>query len=152
MRSAKGQVSLEFLVYSAVFLLVFIILAFVFSDMARSETGKSNFIMSTIIGNKLLAFMATSYSMGPDFDSQFELPANINGYAYNITISGNNNVNVKSNNVIFVNVGDSAGTFYSTKAMSFGIKDDVLLEPSKKVFISMRKGGLKVCQTGVGCQ
>ncbi|MCX6774200.1 MAG: hypothetical protein NTY68_04370 [Candidatus Micrarchaeota archaeon] len=145
MKSAKGQVSLEFLVYSAVFLLVFIILAFVFSDMARSETGKSNFIMSTIIGNKLLAFMATSYSMGPDFDSQFELPANINGYAYNITIS-------KDTNAIFVNVGDSAGTFYSTKAMSFGIRDDVTLEPSQKVFISMRKGGLRVCQTGVGCR
>jgi uncharacterized protein (UPF0333 family) len=142
MESKKGQVSLEFLVYSAIFLLVFIILAFVFSDMARAETGKSNFIMSSIIGNKLLAFMATSYSMGPGFDSQFELPANVNGYMYNITISS-------KTNAIFVNIKDSAGTFYSTKAMHFGIDHDVLLEPSQKVFISMRKDGLCVDQEGV---
>jgi uncharacterized protein (UPF0333 family) len=145
MRSAKGQVSLEFLVYSSIFLLVFIILAFVFSDMARAETGKSNFIMSTIIGNKLLAFMATSYSMGPGFDSQFELPANVNGYPYNITISG-------ETNAIFVNVDDSAETLYFTKAMNFGIGDTILLEPSKKVFISMRREGLCVSQTEGECQ
>jgi len=140
----KAQISLEFLVYSSIFLLVFIIMSFVFSGMAGAETGKSNFVMATILGNKLLAYMSTSYYMGPDFTAEFELPANINGFSYDIMI-------VKGTNSVFVNVHDTAETFYSTRAMYFGLDEDVTLLPSKKVVVGMRRDGLCVSQDG-DCQ
>lgn len=150
MASMKGQVALEFLVYTAVFMLAFVIVIFVFSDMARFETSNNNYIMSSVVGSKVLSFVTLARSMGPTFNTEFSLPANINGYDYNVTIY---NTDIAKEVVVYVD--DSFSTHFSSVSGDLGLEtdaDSITLEEGKTVYVSLKNGGkLCITQTKGGC-
>ena len=147
MASMKGQVALEFLVYTAVFMLAFVIVIFVFSDMARFETSNNNYIMSSIVGSKVLSFVTLARSMGPEFNTEFSLPANINGYDYTILLDN-------KNDEVSVVVADSFGTHFSSASGDMGLSADAItLEEGKTAYIDLNRAGkLCITQEKEGCK
>jgi hypothetical protein len=152
MASMKGQVSLEFLVYTAVFMLAFVIVIFVFSDMAKFETSNNNYIMSSIVGSKILSFATLARSMGPEFNTEFGLPANINGYSYMVII-----YSTAEDKEVVVNVYDSFNTHFSSVSGDLDIanldgNDEIVLTPGKTVYVVEGKNGLCITQEKEVCE
>jgi hypothetical protein len=146
--SRKGQVSLEFLVYTSVFMLAFVIVIFIFSDMSRYEVSKNDYIMATIVGSKVMSFATVAYSMGPDFRTSFDLPASINGFSYTVVLD-------RKNSLVDVTVADSFVTHFSSKSIDYRLvtkqgSDTVVLNAGDKVFVHMEDGGLCLSTTQGG--
>jgi hypothetical protein len=140
MDARKGQVSLEFLVYTSVFMLAFVIVIFIFSDMSRFEVSRNDYVMAAIIGSKAMSFATVAYSMGPDFRTSFDLPATVNGFGYAVVLD-------QSQHLVDVNVADSFLTHYSSKSIDYRLKlgsgeTRVVLNGGQKVYLRMEPDGL----------
>jgi Zn-dependent protease with chaperone function len=137
MERRKGQVSLEFLVYTSVFMLAFVIVIFLFSEMSRYEVSRNDYIMASIVGSKVMSFATVAYSMGPDFRTSFDLPGSINGFDYNVTID-------EQYRLVDVTVADSFLTHFSSSTIDYGLVEGkkVTLHAGQTVYLSMRGDGL----------
>ena len=150
MDARKGQVSLEFLVYTSVFMLAFVIVIFIFSDMSRFEVSRNDYVMAEIIGSKVMSFATVAYSMGPEFKTSFDLPATINGFSYNVTFNeGTSGGTIY--HLVDVNVADPFATSFSSASIDYKLKTAgtntyVVLNSGQKVYISMEPDGL--CLSG----
>ena len=144
MDARKGQVSLEFLVYTSVFMLAFVIVIFIFSDMSRFEVSRNDYVMAEIIGSKVMSFATVAYSMGPEFKTSFDLPATINGFSYIVKLDQNTKY-------VDVIVADPFATSFSSASIDYKLKTAgtntyVVLNSGQKVYISMEPDGL--CLSG----
>jgi|GEM_PF-6852148 len=139
MNAKKGQVSLEFLVYTSVFMLAFVIVIFIFSDMSRFEVSKNDYVMASIIGSKVMSFSTVAYSMGPDFRTSFDLPASINGFTYNVLLD-------QSQHLVDVTVQDPFLTHVSSTSIDYGLEtaggNPVILNGGQRVYLRMEEDGL----------
>jgi hypothetical protein len=135
MESRKGQVSLEFLVYTSVFMLAFVIVIFLFSDMARYEVSRNDYIMASIVGSKVMTFATVVYTMGPEFSTSFELPGSINGFDYTVSV-------FRDNQLVDVTVYDSFNTHFSSTTIDYHLDSaEVKLKAGQTVYIRTEKDG-----------
>jgi hypothetical protein len=139
MDTRKGQVSLEFLVYTSVFMLAFVIVIFIFSNMSRFEVSRNDYVMAAIIDSKVMSFATVAYSMGPDFKTSFDLPATINGFSYIVMLD-------PDTNFVDVTVYDSFLTHYSSLSIDYRLKtaggNPVVLNGGQRVYLRMEEDGL----------
>ena len=148
MDARKGQVSLEFLVYTSVFMLAFVIVIFIFSDMSRFEVSRNDYVMAAIIDSKVMSFATVAYSMGPEFKTSFDLPATINGFSYIVKLEPGTSPDTRFVDVI---VADPFATGFYSSSIDYKLKlkhgqSSVVLNSGQKVYISMEPDGL--CLSG----
>ncbi len=85
----KGQIAIEFLMYSSMFILFFLIISYIFSLIGSSQLESTFYYNMFEIGERISITISTVLGMGPGSCYSFSIPTTINGQNYTLILISN---------------------------------------------------------------
>jgi hypothetical protein len=87
----KGQVSIEVLSFSAIFIIAFFIIYSFINSFGQQEIKNSYYVVTSQIAQRFASTLTTAYSIGEGFKYEVNLPQRIGTAQYNISLIQENN-------------------------------------------------------------
>ncbi|RME79630.1 MAG: hypothetical protein D6769_01830 [Methanobacteriota archaeon] len=125
---SKAQVALEFLMFTGIFLLAFIIILALISIYGNQERGGITYLLANEIVLRLSSTFSGVYGVGEGFSYLFSLPPQLGSSSYNVYLFNNTD---GSGSSIFL-VANEFSNLTSTETLSTNISCDQSLFDSSK--------------------
>ncbi len=108
-RSLRGQAATEFLLYTAVFMLIAIAAFIIVSDLQTSEIPLQQNTVAKETGDGFVTALTLAVKGGPGFSYNYSFPKTVFGRPYVIDMSG---LNAQNATIILDYIGDYANFSY----------------------------------------
>lgn len=152
----KGQVSIEFMMYTGVFILAFMSIYFVFSQISNEEYLTRVYNEMFELGERISVVFSVVNSMGEGSCYVFQLPSSLSGMKYELMILNPSIYDSSFGRTALIKVGNFVYAFslsnINVSSSDYEKENFIEIPGGESLILKMNEGSLSISRNLGGCK